>query len=101
MMLTDFYPNMKYKKRRKTKHHIQPKSRGGTSNLENICRVAGKEHERYHHLFGNRTPYEILDYLTNTFWNKNPNYILQYAESLPLRSAGEIYPAQQETDLDK
>ena len=73
---------MKYKKRRKTKHHIQPKSRGGTSNLENICRVPNKEHQNYHNLFINRTPYEILDYLTETFWNGDTKYVLDYAKDI-------------------
>ena len=69
---------------RKTKHHITPKSRGGKNTLENICRVQGKEHEKYHYLFDNRTPEEILDYLTNTFWNGDKSYVIDYYNSISL-----------------
>ena len=67
---------------RNTKHHIIPKSRNGKKTLENICRVPNKEHQNYHNLFINRTPYEILDYLTKTFWNGDTKYVLDYAEDI-------------------
>ncbi|MCP3686642.1 MAG: hypothetical protein GY861_28725 [bacterium] len=55
-----------------------PKSRGGSNNLENICRVSGREHEKYHSLFSNKTPNEILDYLTDVFWKGDDKYIRGY-----------------------
>jgi len=64
----------------RTKHHIKPRSRGGGSGRDNLVFVKGKYHERYHLLFGNRTPTEILDYLINYFWNGNKEYLHQYLE---------------------
>lgn len=59
----------------KTDHHIIPRSRGGDSSRKNICRVSRKEHELYHQIFSNKTPQEIIDYLVNTFWNGDREYI--------------------------
>ena len=56
-------------KRAKTKHHIIPRSRGGSSDLENLAFIPGKLHEEYHALFFNRTPEEIVQYLNRDFWN--------------------------------
>lgn len=52
---------------RLTEHHIIPKSRGGKSG-ENICYVKCNLHQKYHYLFENKTPDEIVDYLNHTFW---------------------------------
>ncbi|MGV9206383.1 MAG: HNH endonuclease [Promethearchaeia archaeon] len=54
-----------------TKHHIIPSSRGGSSKLENICYVPRVEHEKYHALFENQTPEEIIKYLNSKFWKNN------------------------------
>lgn len=54
-----------------TKHHIIPKSRGGSSKLENLCYVPRERHEKYHALFENRTPEEIIEYLNQDFWKNN------------------------------
>jgi len=48
--------------------HIIPSSRGGNSQISNIARIDGKKHEIYHHLFINKTPEEIIEYLVNYFW---------------------------------
>lgn len=67
----------KYKRRLtgKTKHHIQPLSRGGKSNLENIAGVPDREHKYYHALFLNQTPEEIIKTLVNHYWNGNWQYV--------------------------
>jgi len=59
----------------KTNHHIIPKSRGGPSNLENIARLAGRDHEFYHALFYNKTPTEIIEYLVEDCWNGQWDYV--------------------------
>ena len=50
------------------KHHILPKSRGGSDDEENIVRIDYKLHQKYHGLFGNLTPGEILAWLKSYFW---------------------------------
>ncbi len=51
-----------------TKHHIIPRSRKYIG-ITGVCKVERFLHELYHHLFGNMTPEEILEYLNKTFWN--------------------------------
>jgi 5-methylcytosine-specific restriction endonuclease McrA len=58
-----------------TKHHITPKSRGGSSELENIAMINSREHNVYHQLFDNKTPEEIVYYLNSKFWNDN--YVIE------------------------
>jgi hypothetical protein len=53
-----------------TRHHIIPTSRGGGTNPNNIAYVYSREHALYHQLFENRTPREIINYLSKTFWNE-------------------------------
>lgn len=57
------------------RHHIIPKSRGGKNKLENICITEKTPHNKYHSLFENRTPYEIINYLVNDFWNGEWDYV--------------------------
>jgi hypothetical protein len=65
----------------RSKHHIIPQSRckGKKNQPENIVKISERLHERYHHLFGNRTPTEILDFLTNYFWGGNHEFVLRFA----------------------
>jgi hypothetical protein len=76
---------MSHKKKRGknhcNRHHIIPSSRGGKSGLENIAIIDKGLHEDYHILFENKTPYEILDYLTNYFWKGNLDYVQRYYEA--------------------
>ena len=58
-----------------TRHHIIPKSRGGSSKLENIAGVQDRDHRNYHNLFNNKTPEEIVDYLVNDYWNGKWEYV--------------------------
>ena len=41
----------------------------------NIAKVRDREHQLYHHLFENKDPIEIIDYLVETFWNKDNYYV--------------------------
>ena len=54
----------------KTNHHIYPTSRSKGKGIEGIAKVERYLHENYHHLFGNQTPEEILEFLNKTFWNE-------------------------------
>jgi len=62
----------------RSKHHIKPLSRQGGNGKSNIAFISFKQHEKYHSLFGNRTPYEIIDYLVSYFWNGNKKHLMQY-----------------------
>lgn len=62
------------KKKRKSRHHIQPFSRSRNNSPENIAIIDMQKHNDYHRLFSNRTPQEIIIYLTEYFWNNNWKY---------------------------
>lgn len=48
----------------KTRHHLIPKSRGGTNRPENLLTLNWEEHHQYwHKLFGNRTIEEVIEVL--------------------------------------
>ena len=64
-----------------TKHHIICRSKGGTDDAENIALVKRKYHEKYHSLFENRNPDEILDFLVNYFWNGQNEHVEKYLKS--------------------
>lgn len=49
-----------YRKRKRTKHHLLPRSRGGTSSPENILVLWNNRHEAYHEFFGNATISEAI-----------------------------------------
>jgi len=57
-----------------TVHHILCTSKGGTNTLENIKKLPSNIHEAYHHVFGNLTPREIIDYLNEELFT-NSRYI--------------------------
>ena len=63
------------KRKRKDRHHIIPRSRGGTDFCHNIVVVNRKQHETYHKLFSNKTPEEIIKYLVETFWGCKWGYV--------------------------
>lgn len=62
--------NKNKSKLEKDRHHIVPKSKGGTSEIWNT-KIVNKylHHEHYHKLFGNKTPDEIIQYLVYYWWN--------------------------------
>jgi len=63
------------KKKCKDRHHITPRSRGGNSKLENIAIVNTIGHQKYHSLFSNQTPGEIIETLVNKYWNGQWDYV--------------------------
>lgn len=65
-----------------TRHHIIPRSRGGATETKNIVLVTHIEHDRYHQLFANKTPEEILHYLVNVFWGSNTEYLKNYLNEI-------------------
>lgn len=81
----------------KSKHHVIPSSRKGSNSKDNIAFVTTKSHEKYHSLFDNRTPVEILDFLVNYFWKGNKQFIYDYIER---RKADDKWK-HQPTFLDK
>lgn len=64
-------------KKRRSRHHIKPKSRGGKNNLENIIGLDVVKHRAYHTLFGNQTPDEIVEELVNNYWNGQWEWVEQ------------------------
>ena len=64
--------------RRTSRHHKIPSSRGGSSNLENIAKIDGRLHRKYHELFENMVPVEIIDYLVTYFWDGDSSYVDKY-----------------------
>lgn len=73
---------MKQKSWTLTKHHIIPRSVAYDNTDNNIAIVSHIEHDRYHQLFQNKTPVEILFYLTNTFWNGRKEFVDEYLEEM-------------------
>jgi hypothetical protein len=61
-------------------HHITPSSRKGNGCKTNIAYVNECLHEKYHALFMNRVPDEILDFLVNYFWGGRLELIRTYLE---------------------
>ena len=56
-------------------HHIIPTSRGGGNNGDNKVRVNMEIHQKYHRLFTNRTPPEILHFLIEYFWGGDMSFV--------------------------
>lgn len=49
------------------RHHIIPRSRGGSDNEKNLVRLLRANHEDIHALFGNDLPHEQIETLLNTY----------------------------------
>lgn len=66
----------------KNSHHIWCQSRYPKLRYElsNIVRVPVSEHTKFHILFTNRNPYEILDYLVEDFWGGQLELVIEYIE---------------------
>jgi hypothetical protein len=62
-----------------TKHHIIPTSKDGPNDKTNIAFIKQGLHRKYHDLFSNKTPDEILSFLENYFWKGKKNFIRDYA----------------------
>lgn len=61
-----------------SRHHIVPRSKRGSNNGDNIAIVGQAMHDKYHSLFDNRTPDEILDFLVNYFWRGKVEFVQDY-----------------------
>ena len=59
---------------KKTKHHIIPQSRLRKGNIVLIPEI---DHNKYHALFGNLKPDEIIEHLVSKFWNGKWEYVTQ------------------------
>ncbi len=77
-------PNKKgrIKKKRKpkhpkaqTSHHIVPTSRGGSDDDENKATIIEYHHQKFHELFGNMTPHEVLAWLETYFFNGQKHWV--------------------------
>jgi len=62
----------------KDRHHITPRSRGGTNGKQNLKRVPFNAHTAYHLLFINLTPDEVIRYLNEVWFNPSKAFIRPY-----------------------
>ena len=49
---------------RRNRHHLIPRSRGGTDARSNLLMIREDRHELWHRLWGDRTLNEVLELLT-------------------------------------
>ena len=54
---------MRKRTRKRSLHHLIPKSRGGSDDPDNIRRISDKIHRAWHMVFGNMTPDEAVDHI--------------------------------------
>ena len=54
-----------------TKHHIFPKSHGGTNKKDNIIFVTNTKHQAYHTIFQDATPLEVIKILIEEWGFEN------------------------------
>lgn len=80
----------------KNRHHIIPASREGTDSESNIVYVDVEKHAKYHHLFGNMTPDEIVSYLVSYFWKGNFGYVFE-----AIANSKEVQNEQQNYQLEQ
>ena len=62
------------KRKKMSRHHRLPVSRGGKDEWRNISLVTQTKHDAYHNLFGNMNAQEVASYLTK-YWI-DPDYFL-------------------------
>ncbi len=77
-------PKPKPKKKHKDIHHIIPKSIAPELADEDSNKVVIDEelHRRYHLVFENMHPHEVLDFLVNYFWNGKVVFLHTYLKAL-------------------
>jgi len=65
-------PRFKRKERYRslTRHHILPRSLGGSDDDGNIIIKSVKDHQAWHQLFGLSTPKEAIE-IIRKYWTKN------------------------------
>lgn len=72
-------------RKRTERHHLIPRSRGGTNEPHNIIEVTSTKHAAYHALVGNATPPEALVLLARDWYLLPLDVIEQLAASLGVR----------------
>ena len=65
----------KHKKYGLSRHHVIPRSRGGSGLENNITGLKLQDHQDYHNLFSNQIPTEIVETLVNKYWKGNWDYV--------------------------
>ena len=60
-----------------TKHHRNPRSRGGTSNVKNISLVDYDDHVAWHKLFDNYSPETICRMINDVWLDPRYEFIVQ------------------------
>jgi hypothetical protein len=61
-----------------TRHHLHPKSRGGTNKASNISIVPKTAHRAFNLLFGgNATPQQIANTLNNVWISKEYKFVVE------------------------
>jgi len=78
-----------------TRHHIIPRSRGG-SNGSNIIIIPRRIHEAYHVFFGNLTPDEAIEFIQIVFQGKGrkrikKNWKIEEINNLQLKIQQQTY----------
>lgn len=56
-------PNRKRVQRKRNRHHLIPRSRGGSMSLNNLLYIDIERHRAWHDIFGNATAEEVLNLL--------------------------------------
>ena len=69
-----------------SRHHRKCRSHGGTNHPTNISVVPQSQHRAFHTVFGNRTPHEIAEYLSNVWID--PTYKLVVVKRRPKMEKG-------------
>ena len=76
-------------------HHIIPRSRGGKN--KGTVEIKMHLHQKYHTLFANRTPEEIIDFLVNYFWGGRGEYVKNYLRGKThLKEFNELFNVKEE-----
>ena len=70
------------KEKKFTNHHILPSSRGGNDSEQNIQILKKEKHRKYHDLFINMTPDEIIRELVDNYWNGQSQWVSIYLNEL-------------------
>ena len=64
-------------RRKSTRHHRVPRSRGGSEIPGNIWKLPRRYHEAYHHFFGNLTPEEAIRYIREVFLGEKNKWTVE------------------------
>lgn len=64
-------------------HHIIPRSRGGSNEKGNRQMVDAALHTRYHSLFSNLLPHEIVEWMVDYFWGGNWSLLSKIKNKIP------------------